>query len=80
MQSIITTICKIRIKKIYIRRTLTFTMYSLWWIVTLIAGYKYLSGIELPEGFIQFYITFSSAVTIMISFYYKGKAEEVDND
>ena len=67
-------------KKIYIRRALTFTMYSLWYIITLIAGYKYLIGIDLPSGFIQFYITFSSAVTIMIAFYYKGKADEVNND
>ena len=67
-------------KKIYIRRALTFSMYSVWWIITIIAGYKYLTGVDLPEGFIQFYITFSSAVTIMISFYYKGKAEEVEAD
>ena len=55
-------------------------MYSVWWVTTLIAGYKYLSGINLPEGFIQFYVTFSSAVTIMISFYYKGTRSEVEND
>lgn len=55
-------------------------MYSLWIVTTLIAGYKYLSGINLPEGFIEFYVTFSSAVTIMISFYYKGTKIEVDAD
>lgn len=69
-----------KIPKVYIRRILTFTMYSVWWVTTLIAGYKYLSGINLPEGFIQFYVTFSSAVTIMISFYYKGTRSEVEND
>jgi len=69
-----------KIPKIFIRRILTFTMYSAWWVITLISGYKYLSGIELPEGFIQFYITFSSAVTIMISFYYKGKKDEIEAD
>ena len=55
-------------------------MYSLWIATTLIASYKYLSGMELPTEFIQFYICFSSAVTIMISFYYKGKADEVESD
>ena len=71
---------KKKFQKIYIRRFLTFTMFSVWLPMTIVAGYKYLSGIELPEGFIQFYITFSSAVTIMISFYYKGKPEEVNAD
>ena len=69
-----------KIPKIYIRRILTFTMYSAWYVITLIAGYKYLSGINLPEGFIEFYITFSSAVTIMISFYYTGKKEHIEGD
>ena len=69
-----------KIPKIYIRRILTFTMYVVWWLITVVAGYKYLTGIDLPEGFIQFYITFSSAVTIMISFYYKGKREDVEAD
>ena len=69
-----------KFQKVYIRRILTFTMYSVWWIITIIAGYKYLTGIDLPAGFIEFYITFSSAVTIMISFYYKGTKIEVDND
>jgi len=55
-------------------------MFSVWLPMTIIAGFKYLSGTNLPEGFIQFYITFSSAVTIMISFYYKGKADEVNSD
>ena len=69
-----------KFQKIYIRRILTFTMYSVWWVITLIAGYKYLSGIDLPAGFTEFYITFSSAVTIMISFYYTGKKEHIDAD
>jgi len=69
-----------KMPKVFIRRILTFTMYSVWWIITIIAGYKYLTGINLPEGFIQFYITFSSAVTIMISFYYTGKREHIEAD
>ena len=67
-------------KKIYIRRALTFSMFSVWLPMTIIAGYKYLFCAGLPEGFIQFYITFSSAVTIMISFYYKGTKVEVESD
>ena len=69
-----------KFQKVYIRRILTFTMYSVWWIITVIAGYKYLTGVNLPEGFIEFYITFSSAVTIMITFYYRGKIDEVNAD
>jgi len=69
-----------KMPKIFIRRIITFSMYSLWWLITIVAGYKYLTGIDLPEGFIQFYMTFSSAVTIMISFYYKGKIEDVNAD
>ena len=68
------------IPKIYIRRAITFTMYTLWIVTTLIAGYKYLSGIELPSGFIEFYSIFSGAVTIMIAFYYKGRIEDVNAD
>jgi len=69
-----------KIPKIFIRRGITFTMYIVWWIITVVAGDKLLRGIALPDGFTQFYITFSSAVTIMISFYYKGKQEEIDAD
>ncbi len=68
------------IPKIFIRRTLTFFMFSLWFIITATAGHRYLFGIELPNGFNQFYITFSGAVTIMISFYYTGKKEHVEAD
>ena len=69
-----------KIPKIYIRRTITFTMYLTWWFITANAGCKYLSGIQLPDGFTEFYVTFSSAATIMISFYYKGKQDEIDAD
>lgn len=69
-----------RFQKIFIRRILTFSMFSVWLPMTIIAGYKYLFCTGLPTEFIQFYITFSSAVTIMISFYYKGKADEVESD
>ena len=69
-----------KFQKIYIRRFLTFTMFSVWLPMTIIAGYKYLTCVDLPEGFIQFYITFSSAVTIMISFYYKGTKNEIEGD
>jgi len=45
-----------------------------WWLVTLIAGYRLLVNcIDLPEGFRDYYITFSSAVTIAIGFYFKGR-------
>jgi hypothetical protein len=67
-----------------VRRILTFTMFSVWWLVTLIAGYRLLVNcIDLPEGFRDYYVTFSSAVTIAIGFYFKGrngtKKEENDN-
>ena len=68
------------IPKIFIRRAITFTMYTTWLLLTILTGMRYLSGIELPQGFIEFYGIFSSAITIMISFYYKGKKEEVEAD
>ncbi len=68
------------IPKIFIRRTITFTMYVTWLLLTIFTGIRYLNGIELPNGFIQFYMTFSSAITIIISFYFKGKKEEVEAD
>lgn len=69
-----------KIPKIFIRRIITFTMYTVWLLLTIFAGIRYLTGFELPNGFIQFYMTFSSAVTIMISFYYTGKKEHVEAD
>jgi len=60
--------------KFIVRRILTFTMYSVWWLITLIAGYRLLiNQVALPEGFRDYYITFSSAVTIAIGFYFKGR-------
>jgi len=60
--------------KFMVRRILTFTMFSVWWLVTLIAGYRLLINcVDLPEGFRDYYITFSSAVTIAIGFYFKGR-------
>jgi len=60
--------------KYIIRRIMTATMFSLWWIFTLIAGYRLLINlVDLPEQFRDYYITFTSAVTIAIGFYYKGR-------
>ena len=60
--------------KFMVRRILTFTMFSVWWLVTVIAGYRLLINLlDLPEGFRDYYITFSSAVTIAIGFYFKGR-------
>ena len=60
--------------KFIVRRILTFTMYSVWWLITLIAGYRLLiNQVDLPEGFRDYYVTFSSAVTIAIGFYYRGR-------
>ena len=60
--------------KFMVRRILTFAMFSVWWLVTLIAGYRLLVNcIDLPEGFRDYYVTFSGAVTIAIGFYFKGR-------
>jgi len=60
--------------KFIVRRILTFTMFSVWWLVTVIAGYRLLINLlDLPEGFRDYYVTFSSAVTIAIGFYFKGR-------
>ena len=60
--------------KFIVRRILTFTMYTVWWIVTIVAGYRLLINcLDLPDSFRDYYITFSSAVTIAIGFYFKGR-------
>lgn len=66
--------------KIWIRRGITFSMYGVWLPLTIFAGVRYLAGIELPQGFIQFYGIFSSAVTIMMTFYYTGRKDQVEAD
>jgi len=38
------------------------------------AGWRLLiNQVALPEGFRDYYVTFSSAVTIAIGFYYRGR-------
>ena len=69
--------------KFMVRRIMTASMFSLWWLVSLIAGYRLLINlVDLPEGFRDYYITFSSAVTIAIGFYFKGRngiKEKIEN-
>lgn len=58
----------------FIRRIMTAVMFTLWCLVTVIAGYRLLiNQVDLPEGFRDYYVTFSGAVTIAIGFYYKGR-------
>lgn len=60
--------------KFMVRRIMTSTLFTLWWLVTVIAGYRLLINlVDLPEQFRDYYITFSSAVTIAIGFYYRGR-------
>ena len=60
--------------KFIIRRIMTAVMFTLWCLVTFIAGYRLLiDQVALPEGFRDYYVTFSGAVTIAIGFYYKGR-------
>ena len=49
-------------------------MFSVWWLVTIIAGYRLLINcVDLPEGFRDYYITFTGIVGVGIGFYYKGR-------
>ena len=58
----------------FVRRIMTFAICSVWWLVSLIAGYRLLINlVDLPEGFKDYYITFTSAATIIIVFYFKGR-------
>ena len=53
---------------------MTSIMFTLWCLVSAIAGWRLLiNQVALPEGFRDYYVTFSSAVTIAIGFYYKGR-------
>ena len=58
----------------FVRRILTIAICSVWWFVSLIAGYRLLINlVDLPECFKDYYITFTSAATIIIVFYFKGR-------
>jgi len=58
----------------FVRRIMTTVMFTLWCLVSAIAGYRLLiNQVNLPDSFGNFYITFTSAVTIAIGFYYKGR-------
>jgi len=60
--------------KFMVRRIMTAVMFTLWCLVSIMAGYRMLiNQVALPEGFRDYYVTFSSAVTIAIGFYYKGR-------
>ena len=68
----------------FVRRIMTAVMFTLWCLVSFFAGWRLLiNQIALPEGFRDYYVTFSSAVTIAIGFYYKGRnggiKEKIEN-
>ena len=80
MQNPILLKCKFKVKKVYIRRSITFSLYITWLAITIIAAHHYLCCTQLPNGFTEFYGILSGAVTIMITFYYKGTDKEVEAD
>ena len=80
MQSPIFLRFKFKLKKVYIRRSITFSLYITWLAITIIAAHHYLNCVQLPNGFTEFYGILSGAVTIMITFYYKGTDREVEAD
>jgi len=58
----------------FVRRIMTGVMFTLWCLVSIMAGYRLLiNQVALPEGFRDFYYSFTGAVTIAIGFYYKGR-------
>jgi len=58
----------------FVRRIMTGVMFTLWCLVSIMAGYRlFINQVALPEGFRDYYVTFSSAVTIAIGFYFKGR-------
>ena len=58
----------------FVRRIMTTVMFTLWCLVSIMAGYRLLiNQVPLPEGFRDFYYSFTGAVTIAIGFYYKGR-------
>lgn len=69
--------------KFLIRRIMTAVMFVLWCLVTVIAGYRLLiNQVDLPEGFRDYYITFTGIVGVAIGFYYKGRnriREKIEN-
>jgi len=58
----------------FVRRIMTGVMFTLWCLVSIMAGWRLLiNQVALPEGFRDYYVTLSSAATIAIAFYYKGR-------
>jgi len=58
----------------FVRRIMTTVMFTLWCLVSIMAGWRLLiNQVALPEGFRDFYYSFTGAVTIAIGFYYKGR-------
>jgi len=58
----------------FVRRIMSGVMFTLWCLVSVMAGYRLLiNQVALPEGFRDFYYSFTGAVTIAIGFYYKGR-------
>ena len=57
-----------------VRRIMTGVMFTSWCLVSIMAGYRLLiNQVALPEGFRDFYYSFTGAVTIAVGFYYKGR-------
>ena len=58
----------------FVRRIMTGVMFTLWCLVSIMAGWRLLiNQVPLPEGFRDFYYSFTGAVMISIGFYFKGR-------
>jgi len=57
-----------------VRRVMTGIMFTLWCLVSIMAGWRLLiNQVALPEGFRDYYYSFTGIVGVAVGFYYKAR-------
>jgi len=60
--------------KFIVRRLMTIILFILWCLVSIMAGWRLLiNQVALPEGFRDFYYSFTGIAGVAIGFYFKGR-------
>lgn len=58
----------------FVRRIMTIVIFTLWCLVSIIAGWRLLiNQVALPEGFKDYYYSFTGIVGVAVGFYYKAR-------
>ena len=60
--------------KFIVRRIMTSILFILWCMVSIMAGWRLLiNQVALPEGFRDYYYSFTGIVGVAVGFYYKAR-------